>query len=454
MEKVIRFIKTNSLLKKGDFVVVGLSGGADSVYLLRVLCALRKDMDLTLLAVHVNHQLREDAAEDQRFAENLCRDFKVPLRIVSADVRAAAQKNKMSLEEAGREIRYAAFYEELKGKEAGKIAVAHHQNDQAETFLFRAVRGTGLNGAGAMRAADFPVIRPLLCMTKREIQKELERIGQEWVEDASNEDTAYARNQIRKNTIPSLEAVNEKAVEHIASLTQDLQEVEAFLREKIKEAYQNVAEDQCGRKIIDIKQLKSQHPWLQKQIVKKALEETAGRKKDIEKRHILSVLKLADRETGKRLSLPYQVIAEKSYHQLSLKKEEERKHGKNEPKGCLLQEEIKDFLNISEKDCIKIIDYDRIEKGIQLRCREPGDFFTFGPLEKKKSLSRYFIDEKVPRELRDQIPLAADGSHIVWIIGKRLSSHYEVSESTKHYLKLEFKGEGDEVHAEDQRTDF
>ena len=215
MEKVIRFIKTNSLLKKGDFVVVGLSGGADSVYLLRVLCALRKDMDLTLLAVHVNHQLREDAAEDQRFAENLCRDFKVPLRIVSADVRAAAQKNKMSLEEAGREIRYAAFYEELKGKEAGKIAVAHHQNDQAETFLFRAVRGTGLNGAGAMRAADFPVIRPLLCMTKREIQKELERIGQEWVEDASNEDTAYARNQIRKNTIPSLEAVNEKAVEHI-----------------------------------------------------------------------------------------------------------------------------------------------------------------------------------------------------------------------------------------------
>ena len=120
MEKVIRFIKTNSLLKKGDFVVVGLSGGADSVYLLRVLCALRKDMDLTLLAVHVNHQLREDAAEDQRFAENLCRDFKVPLRIVSADVRAAAQKNKMSLEEAGREIRYAAFYEEFKRKRGRK----------------------------------------------------------------------------------------------------------------------------------------------------------------------------------------------------------------------------------------------------------------------------------------------------------------------------------------------
>lgn len=131
--------------------------------------------------------------------------------------------------------------------------------------------------------------------------------------------------------------------------------------------------------------------------------------------------------------------------------------GKEEEKGIkgrLIQEKMKDFLNISEKDCIKIIDYDRIEKGIQLRCRQPGDYFTFGPREKKKSLNRYFIDEKVPRHLRDRIPLAADGSHIVWIIGRRVSSHYEVSDATRHYLKLEFKGEGDEVHAENQGVDL
>lgn len=119
-----------------------------------------------------------------------------------------------------------------------------------------------------------------------------------------------------------------------------------------------------------------------------------------------------------------------------------------------MQEKLKDLLNITEKDCIKIIDYDRIEKGIRLRCREPGDFFTFGPEEKKKSLNRYFIDEKIPRHLRDQIPLAADGNHIVWIIGRRVSSHYKVSDTTTHYLKLEFKREGDEAHAEDQRIDF
>lgn len=452
MEKVIKFIKKKSLIQEGDFVVAGVSGGADSVYLLLVLCRLRKEMKIDILAVHVNHQIRQEAYEDQHFVETLCRNLNVPCRVVSEDVAARAGRRKMTLEEAGREARYEAFYKELKGKKNGKIAVAHHQNDQAETFLFRIARGTGLEGAKAMRPDDFPVVRPLLCMEKQEIKDELEKTGQTWVEDASNEDTAYARNQIRHYVVPPLEKVNEKAVKHIASLTEDLQEAGAFLEEEIKKAFQEAVTRQDGRRIIDTGILKEKHLWIQKQVIKKTLEETAGRKKDIEKRHILQVLDLAQGETGRQISLPYKITAEKSYQFLFLYQK-----GKEEEKGVkgrLIQEKMKDFLNISEKDCIKIIDYDRIEKGIQLRCRQPGDYFTFGPREKKKSLNRYFIDEKVPRHLRDRIPLAADGSHIVWIIGRRVSSHYEVSDATRHYLKLEFKGEGDEVHAENQGVDL
>lgn len=451
MEKVIQFIKKKALIQEDDYVVAGVSGGADSVYLLRVLCRLRKEMKIDIMAVHVNHQIRREADQDQHFVERLCRELKVPCKIVFENVAARAGRKKMSLEEAGREVRYEAFYKELEGKENGKIAVAHHKNDQAETFLFRIARGTGLEGAKAMRPDDFPLIRPLLCMEKQEIKEELKKIGQTWVEDASNEDTAYARNQIRRYVVPPLEKVNRKAVEHIASLTEDLQETGAFLEEEIKKAFGETVTEQGESKTIDIMRLSRKNPWLQKQVIKRALEETAGRKKDIEKRHVLKVLGLAKGETGKQISLPYRITAEKSYRSLFLyrKREEEKAL-----KGYLIQEKINDFVNIGEKDCIKIIDYDRIEKGIQLRCRKPGDYFTFGPEEKKKLLNRYFIDEKVPRHLRDQIPLAADGSHVVWIIGRRVSSHYEVSDATRHYLKLEFKGEGDEAHAENQGVDF
>ena len=107
-----------------------------------------------------------------------------------------------------------------------------------------------------------------------------------------------------------------------------------------------------------------------------------------------------------------------------------------------------------ENDCIKIIDYDRIETGVQLRCRKPGDFFTFGKDQKRKSLSRYFIDEKIPRQLREEIPLVADGGHIVWIVGRRIREYYKIKESTKRYLKLEFKREGDDSNGEYQSNDF
>ena len=161
---------------------------------------------------------------------------------------------------------------------------------------------------------------------------------------------------------------------------------------------------------------------------------------------------LACNETGKMLSLPYGMKAEKSYQYILLHKED--MSDKPGLEGTLSYEEVTDLTNIVENDCIKIIDYDRIETGVQLRCRKPGDFFTFGKDQKRKSLSRYFIDEKIPRQLREEIPLVADGSHIVWIVGRRISEYYKIKESTKRYLKLEFKREGDDSNGEYQSNDF
>ena len=182
------------------------------------------------------------------------------------------------------------------------------------------------------------------------------------------------------------------------------------------------------------------------------MEETAGKKKDLERRHVEDLLNLAENGTGKRISLPYNMTAEKNYQYIKVQKG--NISDKQEMTGKILCEEVTDLTNIVENDCIKIIDYDRIETGVQLRCRKPGDFFTFGKDQKRKSLSRYFIDEKIPRQLREEIPLVADGSHIVWIVGRRISEYYKIKESTKRYLKLEFKREGDDSNGEYQSNDF
>lgn len=437
MEKVLEFIKKKSLIQENDKIIIGVSGGADSVYLLRVLCLLREQMRLSLEAVHVNHQIRKEARRDQQFVENLCQELSVPCTVISANVQKMAKEQKLTLEEAGRKIRYEIFYERRKALGNAKIAVAHHKNDQAETFLFRIARGTGIEGAKAMKAADFPLIRPLLCMQKNEIQDELCTMGQDWMEDATNGDNTYARNHIRNQIIPLLEEVNEQAVEHISFLTEDLQEAFGCLEDIVQKQYQKIIHMENKQKRIDCQKLCRQPLWVQKQTIKRALEETAERKKDIEKRHVIEVLDLIEKETGKQISLPYEMTAEKSYQYIYLWKGEREK---NHPlEGILRKEEIRDLSNILENDCIKIIDYDKIEKGIQLRCRRPGDFFVFHADGKKKSLNRYFIDEKIPRDLRDKILLAADGSRIVWIVGYRVSSYYKVSDTTTRYLKLEFK---------------
>ena len=452
MEKVKKFIKEKNLIQTGDKLIVGVSGGADSVYLLFVLNSLKQEMNLSIIAVHINHMIRREAVDDQKFVEELCGKLSIPCEVFEIDVASISKSRKMSLEEAGRKARYDVFFKMMKKYQADKIAIAHHQNDQAETFLYRMARGTGIYGAGAMKAEDGKLIRPLLCIKKEEIINGLQQNGQSWVEDASNQEDEFARNQIRNQIIPRLKKINDHVVEHIGLFCDDIQEVTMYLTKQIEDAM-----SKCARKIvrgyeIDCDQLFKQNIWIQKQIIKKVIEETAGKKKDLERRHVNDLILLSQNETGKRISLPYDIIAEKNYQYIKVQKG--NISDREEIKGSFSYEEVMDLANIVENDCTKIIDYDRIETGIQLRCRKPGDFFTFGKENKKKSLSRYFIDEKIPRRLREEMPLVADGSHIVWIVGRRVSEYYKITKSTKHYLKLEFKREGDDSNGEYQSNDF
>ena len=421
------------MIGQGDFIAVGVSGGADSVCLLLLLCELKQEYDLELCAVHINHGIRREAFKDQEFVENLCRRRKVPWITFSEDVKGIAEKQSMSLEEAGRMIRYRCFRKVLDMHGGGKIAVAHHQNDQAETMLYRMSRGTGIQGLKGMEAVRADVIRPLLCLKKEEILAYLKEKGQDWMEDASNEDNTFARNKIRNQVIPALTKVNARAVEHIVSLSEEIEEWSRYLEEQLSEAWKACVKQEGKGSLIDTGRFLEEPEPIRRLLAKQVIEQTAGRKKDIEKVHIQSFCDLAFRETGKSIDLPYGLIGRKTYGGLLV--EEKQTRAETGTAGQLVLTETDRYEKMEEKDFTKIIDYDKIDKDIQLRYRKPGDFFVFSKDGKSKSLSRFFIDQKIPREERDRIPLAADGSRIIWIIGHRLS---EFSEKTKRYLRLEY----------------
>lgn len=436
MNKVYSFIQQHHMIQKGDFIAVGVSGGADSVCLLLLLCGLRQEYGLTLKVVHVNHGIRSEAGKDQQFVEKLCQRLQVPWITFAEDVQGTARRKSISLEEAGRLVRYRCFRAVLEQHGGGKIAVAHHQNDQAETVLYRMARGTGIQGLKGMEPVRGDVIRPLLCLSKAEILDYLKEKNQSWMEDASNEDNTYARNKIRNQVIPVLTQVNSKAVEHIFSLSQEIEEWSRYLDELLSEAWTScVKQDEKGC-CIDLEKFLKQAEPVRRLLAKQAIEKTAQKKKDIEKVHIQSLCDLAFKETGKSVHLPYGLRGIKTYGELIV--ETARDEQEDTPLGHLILTETDWDQKTGQKDFTKIIDYDKIDNDIQLRYRRPGDFLIFSKDGKSKSLNRYFIDEKIPREERDHIPLAADGRRIVWIIGYRLSEMYKVSEETKRYLKLEY----------------
>lgn len=333
-------------------------------------------------------------------------------------------------------IRYRCFRKVLDMHGGGKIAVAHHQNDQAETMLYRMSRGTGIQGLKGMEAVRGDVIRPLLCLKKEEILAYLKEKGQDWMEDASNEDNTFARNKIRNQVIPALTKVNARAVEHIVSLSEEIEEWSRYLEQQLSEAWKACVKQEGKGRLIDTGRFLEEPEPIRRLLAKQAIEQTAGRKKDIEKVHIQSFCDLAFRETGKSIDLPYGLIGRKTYGGLLV--EEKQTRAETGTAGQLVLTETDRYEKMEEKDFTKIIDYDKIDKDIQLRYRKPGDFFVFSKDGKSKSLSRFFIDQKIPREERDRIPLAADGSRIIWIIGHRLSEFYKVSEKTKRYLRLEY----------------
>ncbi|MCR5716978.1 MAG: tRNA lysidine(34) synthetase TilS [Lachnospiraceae bacterium] len=481
-EKVMTYCEQAQLIAPGDHVVVGISGGPDSVCLFLMLQQMRESCPFALRMVHVHHGIRSEAEEDLQFVEALGRRYQVPCRIFREDVPAYAKAQKLTEEEAGREVRYrdleeerVAWMQEEGGEDATyKIATAHHLNDQAETVLMHLFRGSGLRGLTGMRAKRLPLIRPLLCLTKVEILAYLEQEGEPYCIDRTNADQRYLRNRIRNRILPELETqVTQDVQAHIAQTAQILQEAEDYLAAQIDQAYwQARLQDRLFR----VSQLQQLAPFLQKEVLRKAIAESGAGEKDLTYRNLCAVAALLTSNEGGKVSLPHGVVATRRYDVLEITKDEaqaslgaqylrekglflsyapERPHlisgvcgeeagaqrctGKI--RGGVSDAQTLENTQISAGENVytQFFDYDKMNPNLILRHREEGDYLIIDREGHKKSLHRFLIDEKIPKELREMLWVVADESHIVWIPGYRVGSDVAVTAQTRRILSLSLK---------------
>lgn len=453
------FMDEYQMVQPGDVIVAGVSGGPDSVCMLLLLCPYCKEKGATVEVVHVNHQIRQEAVKDADYVKRLCEKLQVPFYLYTADVKDKAEKWNCGLEEAGRKVRYQILEERaaLYG-EKGKIAVAHNKNDLAETALFHLFRGSSVSGMAGILPVRNQIIRPLLGTERKEIEeflKQNEIVHGNWCVDYTNGENEYTRNKIRNVLFPYVEEnICHNAAIHVANLANDMAEVRDWLEQQAEKAYDDcLIQFEKDEKIVFSISKMGQYPNLVKrQMMMLGMERLNQSKKDITATHIKEILALAEKEAGKEIYLPYGCVAEKRYESLWIYKNSKEK--KNEcyyeisPPAELTVEDRKisfsvkkaeNYGNIEAKPYTKCFDYDKIKSPLVVRTRKTGDFLVINKTGNHKLLKDYFITEKVPRRERDRVLLLADGSHILWVAGMRISEAYKVTDETKRILQVKME---------------
>ena len=442
-ERVFSYIEKYNMIEAGSQVIVGISGGGDSVCLLFLLSKYQKRRPFHLLGIHVNHGIRgQEALRDQEYAKKLCERLGVPFTVYTYSVPAIAQQEKRSLEEAGRMVRRRAFEEKAAslGKKA-VIALAHHENDNAETVLHNLIRGTKAAGMGGIRPIQeigegVAYIRPLLKVTREEIETYLRQQQIPWMIDSTNQELEYTRNRIRHRIIPEMEKINPKAVSHIAQAADTFQAIEEYLTGQADMLYREYVEQRENGYWIR-KELFLEKELMQSYVIRMVLERAADKKQDLTAFHVESILSLGKGRTGASVSLPGGVLASQVYGDLYVRLPDSGEAPLKE-----LELEIFPWENqqILEKTYTKWFDYDKIKSSLEIRHRKPGDFLTITDTGGRKKIKDYFIDCKIPREEREKLTLLAEGSHILWVVGYRISQYYKVTSQTKTVLKVHVKG--------------
>lgn len=458
-DRVLRSIQRESLIAPGDRVVVALSGGADSVALTRLLCEVAETASFEVVGVaHLNHQLREAADADEQFCRALAGRLSVPCLVSMADVTALANRERISIEEAGHRERYAFFQHAATALRADRIATAHTRDDQAETYLMRLIRGAGPVGLSGIHPRSGHVVRPLLDVSKSELREYLMAQGQEFQEDETNRDVTVTRNRIRHELIPFLESqFSPSIVDVLVRETKIARGDAEWLEKQANAAASEIVKYGDGVAVLDQEGLSDQPVALARRVVRRAVEHVTGGGVGFDQVERLLASVADGAASSSEVALPgcraaisngrvtigppqprptklapsmgftyrLQIPGEVEIPEAQMTVAVERVAGGAPPAG------------MSARGEVVYVAAGEVTAPLIVRSWCPGDAFRPLGLGGHKKLQDLFVDRKIDRRFRQKVPIVADKKRgIVWVVGQSVSDDFRITPDTEGMLLL------------------
>lgn len=442
INKVENFIEKKNLISFGDKIIVGFSGGPDSVFLLYLLNSIRDKYNLELVAVHINHLIREnDAGKDEEFSREFANRLNIKFVSYKKDVVSFAKEKGLSVEDAGRRIRYNIFNREAKKLGPNtKIAVGHHKDDLVETIFLNFLRGSGSNGLVGIEEKNENIIRPILSIEKSEILNFLKANSVPYVEDYTNLENDYRRNKIRNELIPYIkENFNPNIINTLTNMSNIIKSEQEFIEEYTDSL--NIIKKVNNNFYLNIEKLKKQSKAIQRNLVIKSYERLNGNRKDLSFENIEDILDLVYKKNSSfeiknyriynyNNNIVFAIKEEKIYKKIDYKINEEILFNNYKIKSQL----VENTGNLHSNSKTAYFNPEILKGNLTIRSREIGDTIKLEGFTKK--IKDIFINEKINKYDRDSIPILVVNNEILWLMGIRRSSLYKINKNMNKVLKI------------------
>lgn len=456
MKQVRQIIEEQGLLQPGDYVLVGVSGGPDSVALLHLLWTDHQEGKYQLHVVHLNHQLRGAAADEETaYVQQLAARLGLPCSVFYRPVADYAREQGMSLEQAGHVLRFACFRQVAEETGANKLALGHHQGDQAETVLLHLIRGCGLDGLAAMPAADGWIIRPLLAVNKEQLLQYCAEQKLDYYLDASNGEPDCLRNKIRLELLPLLEKqYNQQMTNNLLRLAELCHDDRMELEQRTAQLWEQHGQVGAGKVSFPLAVLLAQSRAMQRRLLRYAYQQLKGSTEGLSYRQLEAMGKCTQLAKGeKRLHLTGGIVFIKGYDHFSLLLGQEAFVAAGQS-YCYHWHLLETFI-LPEKQYVFSMERDTkyraassgywqiavdgacLPAQLTIRTRQPGDWLRLPGLTGRKKLKEFFIDRKIPVSERQLLPLIVHGTEIIWIPGYFLAESVRITDRTTEYYILQ-----------------